>query len=477
MDGGDAADFRDAADASDAADTGPISLPTSEILGGEPAFAARAGYFGSEQVWLFGISGKAVLVSTWPPSSSLSCGPDPQVDYTGYPDRLGRFGPLQFDHSGRYLLFSETLDRGVCPTSPGRTDSRWIAHDIQTGTSHVLPAQGSVQVAEGATVLVAETELYDFVNGNLTRIPTVSRASSALTSPRLVWHAGAPLLVAPGIQPMRRSPTGFVTTNVLDAVGGDLIGLVTASGDALCGMRELPGDSGSRLETFLLEAEGALSPVPSCLLSADSSLAFVQDASGTRAVTRDGTLVTDLPGVWMHGIAHGAAWGIRGIEIVRWDLTSHVLTSVADAGAIGCGFAPDAGEAWNAAVHRLYLPGAQGRTALVKVHCGAVDSDDARTFALRLDTLETTAVEREQGEHHVYGVTPLASGGFVLTSSMYQGFEATVPAPGSYFRVDEDGQAALVGPVAGVDGVIHSPQSPAMWGHVRVGGGNDVWSP
>ena len=109
------------------------------------------------------------------------------------------------------------------------------------------------------------------------------------------------------------------------------------------------------------------------------------------------------------------------------------------------------------------LPPDDRPLAILKSSCGCIDCDISGSSAWHAESGSVSILEEVWGEHEVYGVAWLADGGAVLLSTQRgrsdpeQTEAQSRPSPGAFFHVDAAGAVQTIGPLPGVQGILHSP--------------------
>jgi hypothetical protein len=470
------------------------ALPTRPIgeaapLGEQLSFAFKAGYHDQEQIWLRGEGGALRRISNWttdPPYTDTCAVGWSTLGYVG-----GRFGPLYLDASGTYLLFTESL---ACNTTRQKFPSRVYAHDLVSGTTRRLLETGSrptIVASEQTAVVVVEhlsaadpppplapgdVELFEFQGDALfpIEVPQVDDAPvRGLSNPQLLSWTDRVLLLVPGLPALERVGGTWQVSRVMDALEGAEISVIAASPSKtqLCAATSLVLPAGGREDSvgWVLDARGEwLSSrlagagwVQTCTWAPDeTTVAFgslFYDVETDRLVSRPFPTwrTTALRGTW-RGALYGTDTENRTIVRVDWDTRTPETVLASEAFA---GLCPAAG------TPQLRLPPDDRALAIVKSSCGCIDCDVSGSVAWNAETSALTTIEEVFGEHQVYGVAWLADGGAAVlsTQGMGGGFGDTSgarPAPGAFFLVGADGAVDTVGPLPGVQGVLHSPRAP-----------------
>lgn len=477
--------------------------PADEVVGragplGEPlSFVFKAGAAADEQIWLRGSGGALLRISTWDrdPPYTDTCG----FSIGQYVDGAGRFGPVRFAPGGRTLLFTESL---ACDFSTQRYPSRVLAHDLVSGTTRVLLEidwRPLVLVTNDTAVVVVhhvgrtdpqqaarpeELDLFELVEGALVPI-AVPRGDRWLQvrghdRARLLWWAGRILLLVQGIPALERVDGTWRPSEAIDAlVGLDISTLAESpSGTRLCAATSrLREEGGGREDAlgWLLSPDGqwistllaGTTHVQSCSWAPDETRVLFD--SRLYEIGSSGLVPIETPfspwreeGSFRDGLY--APGPDRSIVRMDWHTlqTETVLTDIprlCEESSVAP-FEPSVPRA----IRPIVAPDDRP-LAILRQRCGCEDCDISGSLTWNIATGELQLIEEAWGEHQAYGIDWLPDGGAVMLSTQarredpMQDLEQR-PPPGSYFAVSPGGQVELVGPLPGVEDVLHSPRSP-----------------
>ncbi len=455
--------------------SGPEPLPPPLTAGppaeGKPLFAFKAGLDQAEQIWLWMEDDRRHLVSTWPPDDPVtSIG----RSTAGYSEGLGRFGPVRFDHSRRFLLTSERVRDGARRVrQPSR---RFVSYELATGN---LVATGpmtdwipEILTTPTTTMVVAPVVgrapgkpwLYSVVEGKLVAAPGAAEIVAPDSQTSYAADVGETVVLSVGRLVIQRTQGKWHTIDGLDT---DWYWQLTAapSQDAACLIGRQPGSS-TPPATFLLEEKG-LRPLPcqgqarSCTFSPDGQLLYLQGcvqpvvdrALGTRPaadvalypgahVRSAGGSVRTLGSISVAGAAAGTTRPV--ITAFDWQtLTTSPMPALAGQSL------PDA-----CAIISIDTPAAGTGIAVVRTHCGCIDCYDGSAYALDL-AAEKLYLIHDRGEALIYGAAVLGRA-VVTTMTGSQIRPTQTDGVPMLFWSDATG-TRTVGPVPEVKGLLHNP--------------------
>jgi hypothetical protein len=445
----------------------PAVLGSSEPLHGPIQVAFIAGVDSAEQIWLRGEVDGLRQLSVWPvdPARAESCG---QPRFTGgYPSGEGRFANLTFDPTGRFLVFSESLECGAKPRE------RVIAHELATGQSRALTyltARPQVLADKHALVVIVrdqdEVALYDFEAGGPTLQPVVIPEGNTIDGgwTQLISLGDSSLLVAPGLPTLQRTDGDF-SLSVLDPLVPDhTFGRLSADplGTRVCvlaggsdtasalGVMLTPDDTwivGPLVEQSSIGNRCAISASGRYLMFGDAAFEMVDDMLVPPAALLSGNSVYGAYGEAFYATNPAG-------EVVRLDLAAGIEETIIALEDLDwlCGDALS-----DSALTELIMPNDERPLAIVKRHCGCTDCDSSGSLALRLDRHTHEVVDTQTGEHDAYSVVwPVAGGALVFSSQSVAGEDPSSP---QYVDVGERGETAAAD---GLDGepLLHAPAVP-----------------
>lgn len=445
-------------------------LGQSEPLGEPVQMAFIAGIDDDEQIWLRGEGGVQRQISVWPVDTARPDSCEDGWSSGGYLSGWGRFAKLTFDPSGRFLVFSESLECGA------NRRERVVVHEVATGRSWaVLELSSYLEIVadKHALVVVDQTEddprIYELDPEGLSLDPIDFPPGNTLTggTPQLVSVGDQSILYVPNVPVLRRTASGYVLDPVFDL-------LVPDYWFSPMGRNPL----GTLVCTVAFSREG--SDREALLISADdawiSTMSPADDRGGPCAITADGQHMmfdTDayerIDGGPMDPLVD---WSLAGHKVLgtfddsfyvttpegaiaRLDLrsdTSETVMELADLEAL-CGDFPQ-----ELAVTELIMPYDERPLAILKRYCGCEDCDISRSLVLRLDNGTHETIESSAGGHEAYGVVWPVEGGARVFSNQSP-TDSDGPSTPEYFAVTVRGE---VGTATGLDGapLLHGAAAP-----------------
>jgi hypothetical protein len=430
-------------------------LGTSEALGEPVELAFVAGTEHEQQVWLRGMDGALLQISTWPTELDQEIPCD-------------RFAALSFDATGEYLAFVETL---ACFER-----SRVVVHDVSTGKTWSLGAYVAFQVDVSAgprsmLASVMEGNIFE-VSAKLFAIDLQAMKLALIETPtgnmvngshQQVVGVGAEteVVITNGQPVMRLSEDGAELFEPIDDLGANwqLSDLrASPSGEHVCiNARDMMSPPGMDVARAVLATAngGSTQVIPefdfSCVFSGDGG--YVMFGGSPFEIVDDDLVPLPLPS---EPLRAGGSFGEifyatnEQSEVVRFDPATGAIEVVIELGMLeglcSSTITPPRAE--------LFLPEDGRGVGLVHVSCGDDAAYEAASLALDLATGAYVTIET--GSEVRFGMHDIAwpRDGRVLL------FSALEAGDGASFYEVSSGPEVTVRTLEEIDGNLRTPAVP-----------------